>query len=613
MNDYFSSPADVAPGTRARSVDLNTLDAAVTGAFDKLPTELALKSGTVNYAVDTGTVANAYIVAMPPRITALADGLEVVMRATRTNTGPATLNVNGMGAIQLRRVDGAALSAGDVPNGSVLSLRYSSASNAFIMPLAVGSEIAQAQQAVADAQQKVEDAAAQVELAENFVAAAEYQAAQAASQVGLAAGYAATASTKASDASTSAGTASGHAATAAGSATLASQWAQTLSAQVAGSGYSAREWAIGTFTRGSAGGGSAKDWANLTGATVDGTNYSAKYWAAQAQAAIASANLPVINNPVDALKIMRVNAAGNAYELGGASMRRSARTSNTILSSADTGSLIDITSGTFTQTFAACATLGNGWVVHLHNSGSGSVTLDPNGSETIDGLPSLAMSAGEVRIIQCDGTALRTILVAGVNYQEFSSSGTWSKPPGATTVYTEIVNGGCSGAAYAQSSPANGSVMGGAGGARIEATFKAADLGATVTVVVGAGGAAASTSSVNLDGNIGGTSSFNGLSPLASPTFVAVHAYSFSASPPSTSCHKGGAGGGNISGGSAVAPGTSKLDGNGGVAVRVDSGGPATASPGVAPGGGGGAASAENGFAATSGAGANGRVRVWAW
>jgi hypothetical protein len=59
-----------------------------------------------------------------------------------------------------------------------------------------------------------------------------------------------------------------------------------------------------------------------------------------------------------------------------ASISRSARTSNTILAAADTTKLIDITSGSFTQTFTAAATLGDGWYAYLRNSGTGTVELD---------------------------------------------------------------------------------------------------------------------------------------------------------------------------------------------------------------------------------------------
>lgn len=96
-----------------------------------------------------------------------------------------------------------------------------------------------------------------------------------------------------------------------------------------------------------------------------------------------------------------------------ATIIRVARTSNTILGLSNKGNLIDITSGTFTQTFEACTTLGSGWIVYIRNSGTGDITLDPNASETIDGLTSYVMYPGEVRLIQCDGTALRSVLLAG--------------------------------------------------------------------------------------------------------------------------------------------------------------------------------------------------------
>ncbi|WP_455387453.1 hypothetical protein [Petrachloros mirabilis] len=56
-------------------------------------TELAIQSGAYNYAVDTGTTANAYVVSLTPSIPAtISDGFPVHMSTTRINTGAATLN-----------------------------------------------------------------------------------------------------------------------------------------------------------------------------------------------------------------------------------------------------------------------------------------------------------------------------------------------------------------------------------------------------------------------------------------------------------------------------------------------------------------------------------------
>lgn len=62
---------------------------------------------------------------------------------------------------------------------------------------------------------------------------------------------------------------------------------------------------------------------------------------------------------------------------------RSARTSNTILGTADQGKLIEATANSYTQTITAAATLGDGWWCYVSNVGTGFITIDPNASETI--------------------------------------------------------------------------------------------------------------------------------------------------------------------------------------------------------------------------------------
>jgi hypothetical protein len=311
-------------------------------------------------------------------------------------------------------------------------------------------------------------------------------------------------------------------------------------------------------------------------------------------------------------------------------LTRSARTANTILGLADTGTFIDVTSGTFSQTFDAAATLGAGWWVRYRNSGSGAVTLDPNGAETIDGVATLVMQQGSTVIIQCDGSAFRVIPESPADYQEFTVSGTWTKPAGATWVYVEPIGGGGAGGS---SSGGSNDGAGGGGGLQCPQLLRACDVTATVTVTIGAGGTAAAASNGGDGGNTtfgayatgyggqGGRGNSNGVEGgkaggvivglangvtqtaqigghFGAPGAAAASGTAFIGG----STVFGGAGGGSSSNTSSHAVGgTSLYGGNGG------DGGP-SGTAGAAPGGGGGGNS--SGTAYSGGAG---RCRVWCW
>lgn len=80
------------------------------------------------------------------------------------------------------------------------------------------------------------------------------------------------------------------------------------------------------------------------------------------------------------------------------------RNSNTILGVADKGKTISY-SAAVTQTLEADETLGDGWWIDLKNGASGvtTITVDPAGAETIDGLTTLVLFPGEVRRLFCNG------------------------------------------------------------------------------------------------------------------------------------------------------------------------------------------------------------------
>jgi len=171
--------------------------------------------------------------------------------------------------------------------------------------------------------------------------------------------------------------------TQAGAGGSSKDWAQKTSGAVSGGLFAAKEYAHGIQA---STGGSAKDWAQKIGSTVDGSEYSAKKYAQDAAASATSVNLRTI-----------VSTAGNYTVVSG-----------------DRNKLIDYTgTGGHTIALTAAATLGNGFEFHIKHSGSGSVTVDPNGSETIDGLATITLTANQAIVVVCDGTNFRVTQARG--------------------------------------------------------------------------------------------------------------------------------------------------------------------------------------------------------
>lgn len=334
---------------------------------------------------------------------------------------------------------------------------------------------------------------------------------------------------------------------------------------------------------------------------------------------------------------------------------RVARTSNTQLVSTNNANLIAITSGTFTQTFAACSSLGSGWYCYIQNSGTGDITLDPNGSETIDGLTSYIMYPSEVRLVQCDGSVLRTIVINSLN-KTFTTTTTFTTPPGYKR-FTGLMWGGGGGGASQ-----NTYAMGAGGGACNPFDLDASTFSTTETFTVGSGGAkggagssgsTGGTSSIgtkayaygggggqtggnaaggggilSAGGNTGGlptvpywwsnsssSVSITGAHPFGGATGAGNNTVGSIVGPMgmygggasqdynNTACKDsvyGGGGGGSTNGASGAA-GTSVYGGNGG----ASSGG--VGSDGTVPGGGGGAGNNTG----TGGNGARGEIRIW--
>lgn len=208
-------------------------------------------------------------------------------------------------------------------------------------------------------------------------------------------------------------------------------------------------------------------WSALTGAlATPATVYHAgTYW--------------VLNSNLANVATATPGVSASWTESGPSRLPYSGRTSNTMLAGGDRAALIDITSGTFAQTFPAAATLGNGWLCYIRNNGTGDITLTPNGAELIDGLSSYVMYPGETRLVCCTGTGFVTVVLTTFK-RTFTASGTFTKPPGYNR-FAGLIWGGGGGGTNAG--------YGGNGGNCIPIDVDASAIGTTQTVTIGAGGA----------------------------------------------------------------------------------------------------------------------------
>jgi len=84
------------------------------------------------------------------------------------------------------------------------------------------------------------------------------------------------------------------------------------------------------------------------------------------------------------------------------------KTSAYAVVAADRGKIIDC-SGSFTLTLTAAATLGAGFSFIVVNTGAGTITIDPNASELINGAATETITAGNWAIITCNGTSFRSL------------------------------------------------------------------------------------------------------------------------------------------------------------------------------------------------------------
>lgn len=169
-------------------------------------------------------------------------------------------------------------------------------------------------------------------------------------------------------------------------------------------------------------------------------------------------------------------------------------------------------SGNFSAGTITAALSGNATSATSATSATTATNLASGSAGTIpyqsaSGTTAMLAAGTSGQVLTSNGAAAPTWAAAGgsANFQEFSSSGTWTKPSGATFVLVEAFGGGGGGGSGRLSStgdPAGGGAGGGGSGYNYK-LFKASDLGSTVTITIGAGGAGGAAKSTVGDGNNG--------------------------------------------------------------------------------------------------------------
>lgn len=128
MSNLFFTPAPITRLSLARSDEINTIQLALEAGFDKVPPQAKLEGGLMGFGVATGAV-NTYALAVTPLVAvAYVTGMEFTFLANLNNTGAATLNVNGIGARSIVRIDGTALALNDLRAGQPYRVVYNGTS-----------------------------------------------------------------------------------------------------------------------------------------------------------------------------------------------------------------------------------------------------------------------------------------------------------------------------------------------------------------------------------------------------------------------------------------------------------------------------------------------------
>jgi len=209
------------------------------------------------------------------------------------------------------------------------------------------------------------------------------------------------------------------------------------------------------------------------------------------------------------------NWTGDTPDAPGETATFAATGSTTVASNTGSAKFLyrcDATSGNIIANLPAAASC-NGMPLAFKKTDASvnTVIVTPNGTEKIDGQGDITLTDQyQWLVIISNGTGWddvsatpsNPITIKSINVQTFTTSGTYTPTTGMLKCIVEMVGGGGGGGGTQASFDA---ASGGASGGYIKALLTAAQVGASQTITVGAGGAGGSTSG-GAGGNGGATS-----------------------------------------------------------------------------------------------------------
>lgn len=231
------------------------------------------------------------------------------------------------------------------------------------------------------------------------------------------------------------------------------------------------------------------DWSGLTGSisTGESVSHGGRLWVAITDIADVTASEPSESNS-DWLAVTPAKYSDVSKSTG-----------YTVVP-ADNLKVITCTAS-LTLSFDSASVLTPGWCCYVKNTGSGDVTLDPYGSETIDGVSSGKVEPGDVFFIRSDGSNLQCEKVYGYKPHYITASETWTCPAGINSIFVQLQAAG-GGGSRTNSTTAG---QGGSGGAYGEGVISVS-AGESKTITIGAKGVKATAD--NTSGTNASASSF---------------------------------------------------------------------------------------------------------